>query len=414
MQKEKFHTNEVLGAICTNIPEGYKGVVEVKGFSINFIITNVLTSLAEGDIKITVEPNNGITTRPFGFHLKAHSDSNKEALARQLKLAFSQFGLVWTLIVNDLVVAFIEALNNHKQDFTLSEVEGEKKSWLLEPFIMEHSINILFGMGSAGKTLTALYLSILYGQGKGLWGNGRKGNTLLIDFENDQIEWRDTLRSLLGSQDIDVEEAEKTFHYWQSEQIPLYSQVEKLKNFIREKKIDLVIVDSASMAAGDSTSDEASALKLMGALKLLNTSVLLIAHERKNDGEGNPIGSIQYFNQARNIWHIKNDRDGSDNELDISCKHTKCNGSYLRKDPIGFKIKFGEGQIIVNMGQSVIKADYSPSSLILDELKGGGLTPKQIAENIDKPIGTVRTALSRLKNMQKVNNFSGVWSLNFH
>ena len=180
---------------------------------------------------------------------------------------------------------------------------------------------------------------------------------------------------------MDLETADKTFFYWQTEQIPLYNQVEKLKAYIRENKIDLAIVDSASMASGESTSDEAAALRLMGALKLLDISVLLIAHERKNDGEGNPIGSVQYFNQARNIWHVKNDREGVDNELDISCKHTKCNGSFLRKDPIGFKIKFEEGLISVKTGQSVIREDYNLSSQIFGELKNGGLTVKQIASN---------------------------------
>lgn len=405
----------IFNSSCIPIPEGYEGRIDVLNVLIKIKYKNVITSLAESDIEVLLEPYDSIPTKSFRFHLKAFSDSNKAALASQLKLAFSDLASGWTLIVNELTVIFLEALNNHKQNFVLSEIEGEQKGWLFEPFIMEHSINILFGMGSAGKTLTSLYLSVLYGQGKGLWGKtGKKGNTLLIDFENDQIEWRDTLKALLGNQEFDIETVDKIFHYWQSEQVPLYNQVEKLKNFIREKHIDLVIVDSASMAAGDSTSDEAAALRLMGALKLLDTTILLLAHERKNDGEGNPIGSIQYFNQARNIWHIKNEREGLDNELDISCKHTKCNGSYLRKDPIGFKIKFLNGLITVSPGQSVIKDDYSVSSQILDELKQGGLTSKQIADNLGKTVGTIKTTLDRLKKKKKVNNFNGIWSQNFN
>jgi hypothetical protein len=404
-------TITIFASSCTPIPEGYEGRIDVLNTLIRIKYKNVITSLAEADIEVIIEPYDSVPTKAFRFHLKANSDSNKAALASQLKLAFSDLASGWTLIVNELTVIFLEALNNHKQNFKLSEVEGEQKSWLFEPFIMEHSINVLFGMGSAGKTLTSLYFSVLYGQGKGLWGkSGRKGNTLLIDFENDQIEWRDTLKNLLGSQDIDLELAETAFHYWQSEQIPLYNQVEKLKNFIREKKIDLVIVDSASMAAGDSTSDEAAALRLMGALKLLDTTVLLLAHERKNDGEGNPIGSIQYFNQARNIWHIKNDKEGLDNELDISCKHTKCNGSFLRKDPIGFKIFFKEGLISVNAGQSVLKEDYPLGSLIINELKLGSLSVKGLASNLDKKEANIRTTLHRLKGQNKVREFDGNWS----
>src|ERR1700685_740587 len=144
-KKEKFFTNEILAVNCVPIPEGYKGLIELKGFTVKYIIKNVVTSLAEGDIKITLEPNNGVDSRALHFHLKVYSDSNKEALARQMKLAYSEYPLAWTLTANDLVSSFIEALNNHKQAYTLSEIEGERKGWLFEPFIMEHSINVLFG-----------------------------------------------------------------------------------------------------------------------------------------------------------------------------------------------------------------------------------------------------------------------------
>lgn len=189
--KEKFHTNSIQSTACFAIPEGYRGEVIVNDFTLKFIIRNVVSSLAEGDIKIIIEPKEGINTKPLNFHLKAYSDSNKEALARQLKLAFSDFTLTWTLIVNELISSFIEALTSYKQNFVMSEIEGETKGWLFEPFIREHSINILFGMGSAGKTLLSLYFSLFYGQGKELWNKpGKQGKTLFIDFENDKLEWR--------------------------------------------------------------------------------------------------------------------------------------------------------------------------------------------------------------------------------
>jgi hypothetical protein len=415
--KEKFYPSAILAANCTAIPEGYMGMISVKDFALKFIIKNVVTSLAEGDIKITIDPYaNGLETRPFNFHLKARSDSNKEALARQLKLSFSDYPLTWTLIVNDLVTVFLEALTNYKQSFTLSEVEGEAKTWLLEPFIMEHSINVLFGMGSAGKTLLSLYLSILYGQGKGLWNKeGKQGKTLLIDFENDKTEWRDKMYLMFGNNPLDLETVEKTFFYWQSEQMPLYDQVEKLKTFIRTNGINLVIVDSASMAAGESTSDEAAALRLMAALKLLDTTIVLIAHQRKNEGEDSPIGSIQYFNQARNIWHIEGIPDETDDRIiHIGCSHKKCNNGRKHKKPIGFKAFFGEGLIDFHQEDAIanFEVKFVLSDRLMALLKNGGQTTKQMAEIVGKKEAIINTTLHRLKSKQKVNNFNGIWSLN--
>ncbi len=415
-KKEKFYTGELLAASCVSTPEGYVGLVGIKDATVKFSIKNVVTSLAEGDIKIIIEPNNGMESRPLNFHLKAHSDSNKEALARQLKLAFTQYSTIWTLIVNDLVSSFIEALNNYKQKFLMSEIEGETKGWLFEPFIMEHSINVLFGMGSAGKTLIALYFSLLYGQGKTLWGKqGKQGNVLFIDFENDKLEWRDNLRNLLGKYPMDLELADKVFHYWQTEQIPLYNQVDKLKTTIRENEISLVIVDSASMAAGDSTSDEAAALKLMAALKLLDTSIILIAHQRKTEGEENPIGSIQYFNQARNIWNITGRIDEADERiLHIGCVHKKINSGYKRKNPIGVKAFFGEGFIDVHLEDAIsnFEEKFTLSDRIINALKNGGLTQKQIADELDKKESTIKTVLNRLKGRGKLIKFNDIWSNN--
>lgn len=414
--KQNFHTNLILAATCEPTTQGYSGLIGLKGFTLKFEIKNVVTSLAEGDIKILIEPEQGMDSRPLNFHLKAYSDSNKEALARQLKLAFGEFTLQWTLIVNDLVSAFIEALHSYKQNFRMSEIEGETKSWLFEPFIRENSINILFGMGSSGKTLLAIYFSLLYGQSKELWGKpGKQGNTLFIDFENDKQEWRDNLRNLLGKHPMDLDLADKTFHYWQTEQIPLYNQIEKLKTYIRENNISLVIVDSASMAIGDSTSDEASALKLMAALKLLETSILLIAHQRKTEGENNPIGSIQYFNQARNIWNIEASIDESDERiLHIGCVHKKCNSGYKRKNPIGFKVFFGEGFTDLHLEDAMTNFEekFTISERIMVLLKKGSLTQKQIAEELDKKESVIKTVLSRLKNRQKIYKFNDVWGIN--
>ncbi len=415
MVREKFITPSILAASCIPVPEGYMGSVDLKDFIVRFKIKNVITSLAEGDIKITLEPFSGVESRPLNFHLKAYSDSNKEALARQLKLAYSEFTLTWTLVVNDLVSSFIEALSSRKQLLKLSDIEGEPKGWLFEPFIEEHSINIFFGMGSAGKTLLALFVGLLYSQGLQLFKKhlSKKGKVLLVDFENDGTEWRDTIKGLAGKYNIDIEILDESFFYWQTEQIPLYNQVEKLKSSIRENNISLVIIDSASMAAGNSTSDEESALKLMGALKMLDTSILLLAHQRKSEGEDNPIGSIQYFNQARNMWHIEGLPDDTEEKiLHIACSHKKHNSGLKWKKPVGIKAYFGEGYTDMHLEDAMgnFQEKFTINDRIMESLKNNGKTYIQLANELGLEKKHVSKQLNQLKKKGKIININDVWS----
>jgi len=415
--KKKFYTSNIYTSVCSETEFGYSGYVIIKDYTLKFKIKNVLVSLSEGDLNLTLEPLEeavGIESKPLRFHFKARSDSNKESLARQLKSAFPDSEAQWILVVNELASSFIEALNNHKQLFTNSEISGQKKDWLLEPFLEEHSINIFFGLGSGGKTLTSIYLGVLYGLGRRVFDAdaGSQGNVLLVDFENDAVEWRDRMRSLCGKMQVTMEDLENNFFYWQSDQIPMYAQVEKIKETIREKKIKLVIIDSASMAAGDTTSDESAALKLMGALKMLDTTVLLIAHQRKNDGDATPIGSIQYFNQARNIWHIEGRVDDKDNRImHIGCIHSKCNNGYLRKNPIGFKVFFGEGYTDMHLEDATKYFDdkFTLSDRIKRSLRESPKGYKELAEELSITPKYASKELSRLRKRGEVDKDGENW-----
>ncbi len=176
----------------------------------------------------------------------------------------------------------------------------------------------------------------------------------------------------------------------------------------------MIIVDSASMASGDSTSDEKAALKLMAALKLLKITCVLIAHQRKNDGEKTPIGSIQYENQGRNVWNVKSERDSSDDRiLHIACTHTKANSTFKRKNPIGFKVFFGDGFIDCHTEDAMpyFEEKFSVGDQILRQLKSGPKTPKELAELTGKELNHIRKELSRLKEKTKVKNDGGLWSI---
>ena len=365
-----------------------------------FRATNVVTSVMEGNVFTWIRKGSGQTLE-IPFHFKINSDSNKEQWARIMARAFDnkekKETYPWTLLVNQASAEIEKIIREHKQAFKMDEITEKDFTWVLEPFIQEDQINTFFGMGSSGKTMLSMYFASQLAL-----------KTLFIDYENDRGSFKAKLRQLGANQE--------NFIYYESEQIPLFEQVEKIKQSIKEHKIKLVIVDSASLASGDSTSDEKAALKLFAGLKLLRATIVLIAHQRKNEGDKNPIGSIQYENQARNVWNLTSERDSvDDSTLHIACKHTKANNTFLRRNPIGFKIVFGEG-IEISREDAIdnFEDKFSVMTRIERLLRQeGGMQANAVSSALNITAGSARKNLTNGKNKGKfINDSNGFWSLN--
>jgi hypothetical protein len=415
-EKRNRSTDSVIKDIISEHNDDvYKIDISLEGAIVHILIKNVLPEVLEGESTTWLEKLSGLT-RELNFRIKITSDTNKEQWARLLSKAFDKKDnkeiYPWTIIVSEIIAHVAKMVRNIKQDYALNEIESEPLQWILEPFIQEKCINLLFGMGSSGKTLLAIYFASLIGTDRTIFENAyKKVNTLFIDYENTATSWKENLYGMLKTQ-LPLDELIKTFFYWDSNQQPLYEQVDKLKAFIRTKNIGLIIVDSASMASGDSTSDEKSAIKLMAGLKKLNSTCLVIAHQRKNDGEKTPIGSIQYENQARNVWNVRSEQDISDDRiLHIACKHTKANNTFKHKNPIGFRVFFNDGTIDINTESAIeyFEETYTVNDQILNSLKSGGKTYKELATLLGKSEQHISRELSRLKSKGKVENIEGKW-----
>lgn len=368
-----------------------------------FKVKNITTNLLEANVITWLKKSHGLT-HEMPFFLKIKSDSNKEQWARVLSKAFDKKEdkevYPWTILISKVSTEIEKKIREHKQDFLLSEIETKPLTWVYEPFIQENQINTFFGLGGSGKTMLAIYLSSVISK------IGTK--TLLIDYENDGSNFKDKLIRMLPTSEIN-----NNFIYFDSEQIPLPEQVDKIKEVIKRHNIKLVIVDSASLSSGDSTSDEKSALRLISALKLLKKTIVLIAHQRKNDGDKTPIGSIQFENQARNVWNFKSCADEFDNSiLHVVCTHTKTNNTYKR-NPIGFKIVFGD---IIGITNENAMDNFEDKGSVIDRIKkilenDSPLTAKDISSSLGVKEATVRTTLNRGQNNGTFKNTEKGWIL---
>ena len=370
-----------------------------------FKVKNMSPSIMEGTVITWIKKSNGLT-HEIPFYLKLNSDTNKEQWGRILGKAFDKKDIKevypWTLLVTKVSTEIEKKIREHKQDFLLSEVKPKEVTWMLEPFIQEDQINTFFGMGSSGKTLLSLYFSSV------IAGNGTK--TLLIDYENDSASWADKMMKIakLGGN-------EDNYVYFDSEQIPLAEQVDKIKEVVKRHGIKLVIVDSASLSTGDSTSDEKATIRLVSAIKLLKTTTVLIAHQRKNEGDRNPIGSIQYENQSRNVWNFSSTPDNWDNSiLHVACKHTKANHTYIRKEPIGFHLQFGQNEINISEESAMdnFENKYPIKTRIEQVLRDRAMKSKEIATELGISHTSCSKNLTEGKNKGMFVCSNGIWSLN--
>lgn len=368
-----------------------------------FKAKNIVNNLLEAKIVTWIEKNSGLS-HEIPYNLRINSDSNKDGLASLLKKTFDKKNenetYPWTILVAKLCSELEKIIRDHRQDFLATETVSKDVTWMFEPFIQEDQINTFFGLGSSGKTMISLYLSTKLAE------NGIV--SMLIDYENDIFSWKSKIEKMTNCLD--------NFVYYDSEQIPIADQVDKIKEVIKKRNVKLLIVDSASLASGDSTTDEKAALRLISALKLFRTTVVLIAHQRKNDGDRTPIGSIQYENQARNVWNFKNAADDNeDSTLHIACKHTKANNTFVRKIPVGFRICFKDNKIEID-NEDAVKyfGDKFPVIERIKDLLSNNyeMDYKEIASFLDITKENAKTTLSR----GKVKGFfeqkgDGRWSL---
>jgi hypothetical protein len=373
-----------------------------------FRVKNIISSLMEANTVCWIMKSKTEHQQRIPFYVKIHSDSNKEQWARILGKAFDskEQGIFypWTVVVAKVAGEIENQIRLIQQDFPAHEIVGKQAEWLLEPFVQQDQINTLFGMGSSGKTLMSLYFGKIISKERGT-------NVLFIDYEDTAGGWRDKLGKIenISSMGTDLSK----FVYYASEQIPIAEQVDKIKEVIKKREIGLVIVDSASLATGESTSDEKAAVRLVSALKLLRTTVLLVAHQRKNDGDRTPIGSIQYENQSRNVWNVKGSPDEMSNSvIHVAMTHTKANNTYLRRQPFGFRIEYSENSINITIesAQSYFSDKYTVIQRIEQLLKDEGeFDYKGISESLGITPASANRHLTMGKKRGMFENKNGRW-----
>lgn len=308
----------------------------------------------------------------------------------------------------------------------------EHPGYYIEPILLKGLPTIIHGEKGINKTTLGLtMLGLLYNSvndphglrddngdftnPSGLIAN-EQARVGILDWENDKNTTIYNISNLIRA---------KTVPYFEPAylrcSLALSDDIDRIGNFIMDKKLDVILIDSLGQAAGSEQFDQAgkrAALRFFESLRRLRITSLIIGQEAKNEeGKKSIYGSVYYRYYARNIFELKGKKDVMNPSiLHTALLHTDANFSKLY-DPMGFRTTYSENgtyleQEPVRLSEFIEKISQTKS--IVDFLKGGSATVADIATAIGTKKDSCQVQLNRLLEKDEVVKLGqGLWGLKY-
>lgn len=222
----------------------------------------------------------------------------------------------------------------------------EAGRFLVDPYILESGITILYGDGATAKSNLALR-----------WGvevSLHRGSVLYLDWEDDAATHGERLRALckgLGIDDVGYGVLYQRRHARVSD------SVREVRRAIAEHDVKLVIIDSLGMAAGD-PNDSNLVIEAMRACRSMGCAVLCIHHLPKNAiDKTKPFGTVYASNEARLTWLIEKTQEEDADTFQVLLTNQKSNRSRLYGKR-AMKVEF------INHDDELIKLTLTPIDMV--------------------------------------------------
>ena len=327
----------------------------------------------------------------------------------------------WTPILTCISAMTMEYMRRGEPGVVI-EPSGESAvhpGYYIEPCIMKGVPNIIYGDKGVNKTTLGLSMLGIIAHGTddsttGMIANG-SAKVAMLDWEvNDSLTSYTLSRLILGDSISWFE-----LPYLRCKQ-PLTDDIDRIANFLHDKQVQVVLIDSLGQAAGSDrfdTSGKGAALKFFEALRQLNVTSLILAQNAKGEETGKKtiFGSTYFTYYARNIFELRGKQDErNEDEMHIALFHQESN--YSKKfQPMGFNLSYTESTIKI-VSEPVSLSEFleraSQTKNVLEFLKDGGKTRQAISEELGISPKQVGVILNRaLKRNLVVSLGSGLWGL---
>jgi hypothetical protein len=346
-----------------------------------------------------------ITVRAYGMHIhqarmNLTSTRSRVEVANACGKRAEGAEYDWTAIIEQTCVLI---LLKHRQgdpaiDLSTAETEPGDR-FLIDPVLPKGHPTTIYGMGGSGKSLFALYLSVLVAAGASTDRLiAAPGNVLYLDWEADRQETLRRYHEMCVGLDIDPPPLTYRFSYR-----AIADEVDMVQRLVSDAQIGLVIIDSAAPACGGKPELAENAIQFFTALRSLHTTSLIVAHaDKATGGQRGPFGSVFWTNLSRSVWQVKKSQRMGASALDFSIWHRKTNLGKLMR-PIAYRVEFANGATTFNdirvKDSEELSRDLPLPERIANLLAKGPLPASEIASELDASAHTVSVTLSRKKNL---------------
>jgi hypothetical protein len=289
--------------------------------------------------------------------------------------------------------------------------QAEAKAWMIHPFLEPDNMTIIYGPGSGGKSMLALYLSVLASEGLSVQGVSidRILKVLYLDWETSRAEIADRIRAIRSGLDLPTK-IENPIVYKRMD-APLSASAPEIKKLIRKYDIDFCVVDSVGYASEGDIESSTAAKGFHNTLRSIKTTGLVIAHVTKEAAQagGNsvakPYGSVFYENSARHTFELKKSQKEGIGMLEIGMYDRKSNNTGKMR-PTGWSLSFtGDSSRLesvrfkaIDLRDSQLADTLHISDQIEEQLKKGPMTSQELADLLEKTPGHISKELSKGKD----------------
>jgi hypothetical protein len=228
-------------------------------------------------------------------------------LAEALVVTTGKLGIHWPSILTGFYRRVLDEWERPEELANIGLAPIQDPAYVVRPVLVKDVPTILFAKEGTGKSTLAAGLAVSVATGLPLlegWDVENPCPVLVLDWETSQEDWNAHIAYI--SMGLGVAPPDNIYYRHMAQ--PITKDIKQTAKMITDKGIGLVVVDSTMMAGPSGGSEAAEgALELFRALRMLNTTTLLVDHLNKQTASGDgarPYGSVYKPALARATFEL--------------------------------------------------------------------------------------------------------------
>ena len=297
----------------------------------------------------------------------------------------------WAGVIDDACRRVIEAERTSSGAIVLDDAPDG-----LEQDFQVHGLSIpadaasgLIADGGGLKSLLLLYV---------LGTRAQSGaHVLYLDWEWTAARHRARKFRLFGPERIDG------LFYWKC-QAPLTVELDRIRRFVDEHRVDLVGVDSVALAADGKLTDDDTARYFQRALGELPPSICAAHIPKSQFGQDpkvdvRPFGSAFFHNYLRASWVLKKQTGATDDDVVVIGAFPSKQNDGPRAKPVGFEFTFTPERIHIR-GVDLATVDGLSDSVpirlrMISALRRGAMSLEALTEELNAKKNSIEQVIAR-------------------